>query len=145
MDTAMPAPPTAATPVPDSRGLNLFRADPYAAALSRLYLPAALHAARTAPAGGALAGGRMDELAADADRHPPTLSVRNRAGADESRIDKHPAYVELERLAYSDSAWPRCRIAAARWAGPSPCRQRPSTRSAICSCRPSSACAARSA
>ena len=44
MDTAMPAPPTAATPVPDSRGLNLFRADPYAAALSRLYLPAALHA-----------------------------------------------------------------------------------------------------
>ena len=58
----------------------------------------------------------MDELAADADRHPPTLSVRNRAGADESRIDKHPAYVELERLAYSE--WrPRCRIAAARWAG----------------------------
>ena len=44
MDAAMLAPPTAATPVPDSRGLNLFRADPYAAALSRLYLPAALHA-----------------------------------------------------------------------------------------------------
>ena len=58
----------------------------------------------------------MDELAADADRHPPTLSVRNRAGADESRIDKHPAYVELERLAYSDGL-ARCRIAAARWAG----------------------------
>ena len=133
--------------MPDSRGLNLFRADPYAAALSRLYLPAALHAHLLPHLDrlGALAGGRMDELAADADRHPPTLSVRNRAGADESRIDKHPAYVELERLAYSDSAWPRCRIAAARWAGPSPCRQRPSTRSAICSCRPSSACAARSA
>ena len=55
MDAAMLAPPTAATPVPDSRGLNLFRADPYAAALSRLYLPAALRAPAAAPgpAGGA--------------------------------------------------------------------------------------------
>ncbi|KAG1079690.1 hypothetical protein G6F40_016203 [Rhizopus arrhizus] len=44
----------------------------------------------------------MDELAATADKHPPTLSVRSRAGTDESRVDKHPAYVELERLAYSE-------------------------------------------
>ena len=130
MDTAMPAPPTAATPVPDSRGLNLFRADPYAAALSRLYLLAALHAHLLPHLDrlGALAGGRMDELAADADRHPPTLSVRNRAGADESRIDKHPAYVELERLAYSEFGlaalshrggalgWPEPMPAAAKYA-----------------------------
>ena len=130
MDTAMPAPPTAATPVPDLRGLNLFRADPYAAALSRLYLPAALHAHLLPHLDrlGALAGGRMDELAADADRHPPTLSVRNRAGADESRIDKHPAYVELERLAYSEFGlaalshrggalgWPEPMPAAAKYA-----------------------------
>ena len=87
----------------------------------------------------------MDELAADADRHPPTLSVRNRAGADESRIDKHPAYVELERLAYSEFGLAALSHRGGALAGPSPCRQRPSTRSAICSCRPSSACAARSA
>ena len=114
MDAAMLAPPTAATPVPDSRGLNLFRADPYAAALS-LYLPA--RCTRTCCrtwTGWALAG-RMDELAADADRHPPTLSVRNRAGADESRIDKHPAYVELERLAYSSR--PGRAVASRRRAG----------------------------
>ncbi|MBR8651851.1 acyl-CoA dehydrogenase family protein [Achromobacter sp. Marseille-Q0513] len=130
MDAAMLAPPTAATPVPDSRGLNLFRADPYAAALSRLYLPPALHAHLLPHLDrlGALAGGRMDELAADADRHPPTLSVRNRAGADESRIDKHPAYVELERLAYSEFGlaalshrggalgWPEPMPAAAKYA-----------------------------
>ena len=115
--------------MPDSRGLNLFRADPYAAALSRLYLPAALHAHLLPHLDrlGALAGGRMDELAADADRHPPTLSVRNRAGADESRIDKHPAYVELERLAYSEFGaalshrggalgWPEPMPAAAKYA-----------------------------
>ena len=70
----------------------------------------------------------MDKLAADADRHPPTLSVRNRAGADESRIDKHPAYVELERLAYSEFGlaalshrggalgWPEPMPAAAKYA-----------------------------
>ncbi len=32
---------------------------------------------------GALAGGVMDELAATADKNPPTLSVRSRAGTDE--------------------------------------------------------------
>ena len=60
MDAAMLAPPTAATPVPDSRGLNLFRADPYAAALSRLYLPAALRAPAAAPGPAGALAGRMD-------------------------------------------------------------------------------------
>ncbi|ARP75471.1 acyl-CoA dehydrogenase family protein [Bordetella genomosp. 6] len=94
----------AASPVPDARGLNLFRADPYAAGLARCYLPADLcdHLLPHLDRLGALAGGRMDELAMTADRHPPTLSVRHRTGTDESRIDKHPAYVELERLAYSE-------------------------------------------
>lgn len=96
--------PAAATAVPDSRGLNLFRADPYAAGLCALYLPADLHAHLLPHLDrlGALAGGRIDELAAVADKHPPTLSVRDRAGQDESRVHKHPAYVELERLAYSE-------------------------------------------
>ncbi|HEX7749683.1 MAG TPA: acyl-CoA dehydrogenase family protein, partial [Bordetella sp.] len=90
--------------VPDSRGLNLYRADPYAAALAQCYLPADLyrHLAPHFDRLGALAGGRLDELAAVADKNPPTLSVRSRAGADESRIDKHSAYIEMERLAYSE-------------------------------------------
>ena len=39
------SPTSSATPdVPDSRGLNLFSADPYAASLCALYLPPDLHA-----------------------------------------------------------------------------------------------------
>lgn len=119
-----------ATPVPDSRGLNLFNADPYAAALSERYLPPKLYAHLLPHLErlGGLAGGVMDELAATADKHPPTLSVRSRAGTDESRIDKHPAYVELERLAYSEFGlaalshrggvlgWPEPMPAAAKYA-----------------------------
>ncbi|CAM3919376.1 acyl-CoA dehydrogenase family protein [Bordetella tumulicola] len=93
-----------ATEVPDSRGLNLFSADPYAAALCALYLPPALYAHLLPHLDrlGALAGSQIDTLAAVADQNPPTLSVRNRAGQDESRVHKHPAYIELERLAYSE-------------------------------------------
>jgi len=92
------------TPVPDSRGLNLYRADPQAAALFSLYLPGPL-AAHLAPHFdrlGALAGGELDELAGIADHNPPTLSVRSRAGVDESRLLKHPAYVEMERLGFGE-------------------------------------------
>jgi alkylation response protein AidB-like acyl-CoA dehydrogenase len=130
MDAPVKTATPAATPVPDSRGLNLFLADPYAAALSRRYLPPALHAHLLPHLErlGELAGGAMDELASTADRNPPTLSVRNRAGTDESRIDKHPAYVELERLAYSEFGlaalshrggvlgWPEPMPAAAKYA-----------------------------
>ena len=94
----------AASPVPDARGLNLYAADPWAQTLFALYLPRDLfahlqpHFTRL----GALAGGRLDELASEADRNPPTLSVRSRAGIDESRVIKHPAYVEMERLGFGE-------------------------------------------
>lgn len=118
------------TAVPDSRGQNLFDADPYAAPMAARYLPQPLfahllpHLSRL----GALAGGLMDELAMVADHHAPTLSVRHRSGVDESRIEKHPAYVELERLAYSEFGlaalshrggvlgWPEPMPAAAKYA-----------------------------
>ncbi|MBU6270176.1 MAG: acyl-CoA dehydrogenase family protein [Betaproteobacteria bacterium] len=92
------------SPVPDARGLNLYRADPMAAPMFAAYLPGPLmaHLAPHFDRLGALAGGRLDELAGIADRHPPTLSVRSRRGIDESRIDKHPAYVEMERLGFAD-------------------------------------------
>ncbi len=94
----------AASPVPDARGLNLYAADPWAQTLFALYLPRDLfahlqpHFTRL----GALAGGHLDELASEADRNPPTLSVRSRAGIDESRVIKHPAYVEMERLGFGE-------------------------------------------
>jgi acyl-CoA dehydrogenase len=96
--------PSGADAIPDARGLNLYRADPMAAPLFAAYLPRALfeHLAPHFERLGELAGGRLDELASIADKHPPTLSVRTRRGADESRIVKHPAYVDMERIAFCD-------------------------------------------
>ncbi|MGO4712340.1 acyl-CoA dehydrogenase family protein [Bradyrhizobium sp. 2TAF24] len=93
-----------AGPIPDSRGLNLYRADRDAAALFAHYLPATLfkHLAPTFDHLGGLAGGRLDELAGVADRNPPTLSVRRRTGEDCNVVEKHPAYVEMEKLAFSE-------------------------------------------
>jgi alkylation response protein AidB-like acyl-CoA dehydrogenase len=90
--------------IPDARGTNLYRADPMAEALFRAYLPADLfaHLAPHFDRLGALAGGRLDELASEADRNPPTLSVRTRRGVDESRVVKHPSYVEMERVAFCE-------------------------------------------
>lgn len=100
--------PTAVTAtssnIPDSQGINLFQADPYAKDLLAVYLPDDLHA-HLQPhfdALGKMAGSTLDMLAATADKHPPELSVRSRAGQDESRIMKHPAYVELEKMAYQE-------------------------------------------
>ena len=93
-----------AHPIPDNFGANLFRADPGFDPLLDLYLPREL-AAHLRPhldRLGSLAGGRLDELARTADLNPPELSVRTRSGKDLQRIVKHPAYIELERTAYSD-------------------------------------------
>ncbi|KMO19927.1 isovaleryl-CoA dehydrogenase [Methylobacterium platani JCM 14648] len=90
--------------IPDSRGLNLYRADRDAAALFGFYLPEALfrHLAPHLDRLGALAGGPLDDLAATADRNPPVLHLRRRTGEDCAVVEKHPAYVEMERLAYSE-------------------------------------------
>ena len=90
-------------PVPDQHGVNLYDADPVLAQLLPLYLPADLLAhlqPHLAHLGG-LAGGVLDTLAQTADHHPPTLEHRSRTGLDAQRIVKHPAYVELERVAFS--------------------------------------------
>ncbi len=91
-------------PIPDNAGANLFLADPGFDPLLRRYLPEALHAHLRPHLErlGALAGGRLDELAGTADRNPPVLEQRSRSGLDRQRILKHPAYVELERVASAD-------------------------------------------
>ncbi|HLS17422.1 MAG TPA: acyl-CoA dehydrogenase family protein [Paenalcaligenes sp.] len=90
--------------IPDSRGINLFLADPYFDDLLKVYLPADLykHLQPHFKKLGAEAGDELDEAAMVADQHPPVLSVRNRAGQDENKIHKHPAYVGLEKKAYQD-------------------------------------------
>lgn len=91
-------------PVPDRQGGSLYTADPELRALLPLYLPADLlnvlqpHLERM----GELAGGVLDELAMTADQNPPTLTHRTRSGIDQQLVHKHPAYVELERVAFSE-------------------------------------------
>jgi acyl-CoA dehydrogenase len=96
--------PELAGSIPDSRGINLYRGDRDAASLFAHYLPAELfrHLAPHFDRLGALAGDRLDALATVADRNPPTLSVRRRTGEDCNVVEKHPAYVEMERLAFAE-------------------------------------------
>jgi acyl-CoA dehydrogenase len=96
--------PQAQAALPDSRGLNLFEADPGFAPLLGIYLEPPLHRhllphfARL----GALAGGELDEAAATADRNPPQLHQRTRAGEDRQWLEKHPAYRRLEEVAFAE-------------------------------------------
>ncbi len=90
-------------PIPDRHGINLYTADPMFGRLLELYLPAPLrrHLEPHLVHLGELAGGVLDTLAVLADKNPPTLEHRTRTGIDQQRINKHPAYVELERVAFS--------------------------------------------
>ncbi|RIX80870.1 acyl-CoA dehydrogenase family protein [Acidovorax cavernicola] len=101
--TAAAAPQTA-HPIPDRHGQNLFTTDSELHTLLALYLPDALrsHMRPHFERLGGLAGGLLDELAGTADRNPPTLKQRTRTGIDEQKVIKHPAYVEMERLALSE-------------------------------------------
>ncbi|MGH8704530.1 MAG: acyl-CoA dehydrogenase family protein, partial [Burkholderiales bacterium] len=93
-----------ASALPDSRGVNLFRADPGFAPLLALYLEPALHRHLLPHFErlGALAGGALDEAAATADRNPPLLYQRTRGGEDRQWIEKHPAYRRLEEVAFAE-------------------------------------------
>ena len=91
-------------PVPDRQGANFYSTDAELQSLLQLYLPADLlaHLQPYLQRMGELAGGKIDELAGIADKNPPTLEHRSRAGQDQQRIIKHPAYEELERIAYGE-------------------------------------------
>lgn len=88
----------------DVRGLNFFEIDHQLRSILELYCPDDLrqhmlpHWRRL----GELAGGRLDDLAMTADRHPPRLHHRDRYGRDNAWIEHHPAYDEMERIALGE-------------------------------------------
>ncbi|MGO8917040.1 MAG: acyl-CoA dehydrogenase family protein [Stellaceae bacterium] len=88
----------------DCRGQNFFRIDDGLRQLLPHYLERAAlaqfepHFDRL----GDLAGGRLDELAGIADKNPPLLHARDRMGRDEDWIEYHPAYREMEQIAFAD-------------------------------------------
>ena len=89
---------------PDCAGMDFHAADRGLRDLLGIYLPAGVlhrllpHYQRL----GRLAGGRLDELARIADRHQPVLHSRDRFGRDQDWIEYHPAYREMEQIAFGD-------------------------------------------
>src|SRR3981081_1986046 len=93
---------------PDTSGMNFYRADPALTDLLRIHLPLQLfrHVEPHLDRLGALAGGHLDECARLAERararHVPVLHQRDRFGRDAQWIEYHPAYRELERVAFGE-------------------------------------------
>jgi acyl-CoA dehydrogenase len=89
---------------PDCAGQNFYVIDRGLRDLLRLYLTPD-DFARLEPHFdrlGALAGGRLDELARVADKHPPVLNARDAFGRDEDWIDYHSSYRDMEKIAFGD-------------------------------------------
>ena len=93
---------------PTCRGQNFYAIDRGLQGLLDLYMEPALraHLAPHLQELGGLAGGRLDELAAIADRHTPVLHPRDAFGRDEEWIEAHPAYREMEEIDEVDCAGP---------------------------------------
>jgi len=100
----MPTTAQTVTDVPDRHGDNLYTTDAQFAPLLALYLPSDVytHLQPYLERMGALAGRELDEWALAADKSPPVLQQRSRTGAHQQRIIKHPAYVQMERIAFGE-------------------------------------------
>ncbi|MGD9889964.1 MAG: acyl-CoA dehydrogenase family protein, partial [Dehalococcoidia bacterium] len=88
--------------MPDTAGINFFEADANLRFVLEQHLSSAdltlalpvLHEA------GAVAGGRLDELARIADKNPPCLVHYDARGQRVDEVKYHPAYHEMERIAF---------------------------------------------
>ncbi|HET6307480.1 MAG TPA: acyl-CoA dehydrogenase family protein [Rhodopila sp.] len=89
---------------PDCAGMDFYAADRGLRDLLAFYLPRDVldHLTQHYQRLGQLAGGRLDELARIADRHTPVLHPRDRFGRDQDWIEYHPAYREMEQIAFAD-------------------------------------------
>ena len=89
---------------PDTTGQNFFRADQSLQDILQIHLPENLwrHIEPHLDRLGALAGDHLDNCARLADRHTPILHQRDRFGRDEQYVEYHPAYRELERVAFGE-------------------------------------------
>jgi acyl-CoA dehydrogenase len=89
---------------PDCRGLNFWTVDRALRDLLTLYLEekALAHYTPHFERLGELAGGRLDELALQADKRTPILHHRDRFGRDEDWVEYHSAYREMERIGFGE-------------------------------------------
>ena len=91
---------------PDCAGLNFYALDHSLRSLLPLYMDADLlaHLGPHLERLGEIAGGVLNDLAAEADKTPPRLHPRDRFGRDEEWIEFHPAYRGMEQIAFGDFA-----------------------------------------
>jgi len=99
VDPSVPSPDA----MPTTRGLNFYQADPNLEFVcSTVLAPAVFARARPHLSEmGAVAGGELDRLAAEADRNPPQLRAWDACGVRVDEVQRHPAYVAMERIAFS--------------------------------------------
>src|SRR5262249_58284556 len=103
MSVTSPAPQAAQDAMPTTRGLNFYLEDRNLQFLCELVMDAATFE-RARPhltAMGEVAGGQLDELAAQADKNPPTLRAFDQGGRRVDEVLFHPSYKALERNALS--------------------------------------------
>jgi acyl-CoA dehydrogenase len=107
---------------PDCAGMNFYDCDPGLQYGVSLYLPEDLRAVVEPKMRelGRLGGARLDQLARTADRHPPILHPRDAAGRDLEWIEYHPAYDEMERMAYGTFSLHRMSHVAGVFGWPDP-------------------------
>lgn len=87
---------------PTCRGLNYYALDRSVRDLLPHYMEAPLlaHLEPHLAELGELAGGRLHDLSDQAERHQPVLHPRDGYGRDEEWIEYHPAYREMESIAF---------------------------------------------
>jgi acyl-CoA dehydrogenase len=89
---------------PDASGQNFYEIDPALHHILDLYMEPEErayfepHLSRM----GEIVGGRLDELAREAERHPPVLHARDRFGRDQDWIEYCGSYHEMEKIAFFD-------------------------------------------
>ncbi len=107
--------------MPDTSGINYYSADPDLSFLLRRHLSAEDYerAQGILTEMGAVASQKMDELAEIANRQGPVLVQYDKRGQRVDEVVFHPAYHELERIAYQDFAIAACchREGALGWRG----------------------------
>ena len=103
MSLTSPAPQPAQDAMPSTRGLNFYEEDRNLQFLCETLMGAdAFERARPLLGEmGAVAGGELDELAAQADKNPPTLRAFDSAGRRVDEVVFHPSYHAMERIAFS--------------------------------------------
>ena len=92
--------------MPETDGINFFSADPDLSFILRRHLSAGDYerAEKILFEMGAVASQKMDGLAVEANRQGPVLMQYNKKGQRVDEVVFHPAYHELERIAYQDFA-----------------------------------------